>query len=207
MKILFAAFTWAFLTASANATQFNEGKQYVALNKTVPDAPELMEFFSFNCPHCYQFEQVIHVSEKVAEKLPENTKIVKYHVEFLPPLGKELTQAWAVAMALGVEDKITSPMFEAVQKERRIQSIDDIRGVFISAGVKAEDFDGAWSSFAVKALVAKQEKAAADVELSGVPAMFVKGQYQLNSQGMDTSSLDNFVKEYSATVSYLVESK
>ncbi|MBN3080485.1 thiol:disulfide interchange protein DsbA [Pectobacterium sp. PL64] len=207
MKILFAAFTWAFLTASANATQFNEGKQYVALNKTVPDAPEVMEFFSFNCPHCYQFEQVIHVSEKVAEKLPENTKIVKYHVEFLPPLGKELTQAWAVAMALGVEDKITSPMFEAVQKERRIQSIDDIRGVFISAGVKAEDFDGAWSSFAVKALVAKQEKAAADVELSGVPAMFVKGQYQLNSQGMDTSSLDNFVKEYSATVSYLVESK
>ncbi|MFJ5506916.1 thiol:disulfide interchange protein DsbA [Pectobacterium jejuense] len=207
MKILFAAFTWAFLTASANATQFNEGKQYVALNKTVPDAPEVMEFFSFNCPHCYQFEQVIHVSEKVAEKLPENTKIVKYHVEFLPPLGKELTQAWAVAMALGVEDKITSPMFEAVQKERRIQSIDDIRGVFISVGVKAEDFDGAWSSFAVKALVAKQEKAAADVELSGVPAMFVKGQYQLNSQGMDTSSLDNFVKEYSATVSYLVESK
>lgn len=207
MKILFAAFTWAFLTASANATQFNEGKQYVALNKTVPDAPEVMEFFSFNCPHCYQFEQVIHVSEKVAEKLPENTKIVKYHVEFLPPLGKELTQAWAVAMTLGVEDKITSPMFEAVQKERRIQSIDDIRGVFISAGVKAEDFDGAWSSFAVKALVANQEKAAADVELSGVPAMFVKGQYQLNSQGMDTSSLDNFVKEYSATVSYLVESK
>jgi hypothetical protein len=32
--------------------------------------------------------------------------MTKYHVEFLGPLGKELTQAWAVAIALGVEDKM-----------------------------------------------------------------------------------------------------
>lgn len=207
MKVLLAVFTWVFLVVGANAAQFNEGKQYISLSKTVSDVPEVMEFFSFNCPHCYQFEQVIHISDKVAEKLPPNTKITKYHVEFLPPLGKELTQAWAVALALGVEEKIISPMFEAVQKERTIQSVDDIRGVFIGAGIKAEDFDGAWSSFAVKALVAKQEKAALDVELRGVPAMFVKGKYQLNSQGMDTSSLDIFVQEYVATIKYLVESK
>ncbi len=43
--------------------------------------------------------------------------MTKYHVEFLGPLGKDLTQAWAVAIALGVEDKITAPMFEAVQKK------------------------------------------------------------------------------------------
>ncbi|MBJ8832466.1 DsbA family protein [Citrobacter freundii] len=63
------------------------------------------------------------------------------------------------------------------------------------------------NSFAVKALVAKQEKAAMDVELRGVPAMFVKGKYQLNPQGMDTSSLDIFVHQYAATVSYLIENK
>lgn len=207
MKILLTAFACIFLTTGVNAAQFNEGKQYISLSKTVPDAPEVLEFFSFNCPHCYQFEQAIHISDKVAEKLPADTKIVKYHVEFLPPLGKELTQAWAVAIALGVEDKITSPMFEAVQKELSIKNIDDIRRVFIDAGIKAEDFDGAWNSFAVKALVAKQEKAAMDVELRGVPAMFVKGKYQLNSQGMDTSSLDIFVQQYAATVKYLIENK
>lgn len=207
MKILLAAFACIFLTTGVNAAHFDEGKQYISLSKMVPDAPEVLEFFSFNCPHCYQFEQVIHVSDKVAEKLPADTKFVKYHVEFLPPLGKELTQAWAVAIALGVEDKITSPMFEAVQKEVSIKNIDDIRRVFIDAGIKAEDFDGAWNSFAVKALVAKQEKAARDVELRGVPAMFVKGKYQLNSQGMDTSSLDIFVQQYAATVKYLIENK
>lgn len=207
MKILLAAFACIFLTTGVNAAQFNEGKQYITLSKTVPDAPEVMEFFSFNCPHCYQFEQVIHVSDKVAEKLPASTTIAKYHVDFLPPLGKELTQAWAVAIALGVEDKITSPMFEAVQKKFSIKNIDDIRSVFMDAGIKAEDFDGAWNSFAVKALVAKQEKAAMDVELRGVPAMFVKGKYQLNPQGMDTSSLDIFVQQYATTVKYLIEKK
>lgn len=46
-----------------------------------------------------------------------------------------------------------------------------------------------------------------DVELRGVPAMFVKGKYQLNSQGMDTSSLDIFVQQYAPTVKYLIENK
>jgi thiol:disulfide interchange protein DsbA len=65
-------------------------------------------------------------------------------------LGKDLTQAWAVAMALGVEDKITVPMFEAVQKNQTVQTVADIRKVFVDAGVKGEDYDAAWNSFVVK---------------------------------------------------------
>ena len=133
--------------------------------------------------------------------------MTKYHVEFLGPLGKEMTQAWAVAMALGVEDKITSPLFEAVQKTQTVQSVADIRDVFISAGVKGEEYDAAWNSFVVKSLVAQQEKAAADLQLQGVPAMFVNGKYQVNQQGMDGSSLDAFVQDYANTVKYLVEKK
>ncbi len=35
--------------------------------------------------------------------------------------------------------------------------------------------------------------------------MFVNGKYQLNMQGMDTSSMDIFVQQYADTVKYLVE--
>ncbi|HAG01878.1 MAG TPA: protein disulfide oxidoreductase DsbA, partial [Leclercia adecarboxylata] len=127
--------------------------------------------------------------------------------EFLGPLGKDLTQAWAVAMALGVEDKITAPMFEAVQKTQAVQTTADIRKVFVDAGIKGEEYDAAWNSFVVKSLVAQQEKAAADLQLRGVPAMYVNGKYQLNMQGMDTSSMDIFVQQYADTVKYLVEKK
>ncbi|MNO06278.1 Thiol:disulfide interchange protein DsbA precursor [compost metagenome] len=59
----------------------------------------------------------------------------------------------------------------------------------------------------VKSLVAQQEKAATDLQLQGVPAMFVNGKYQLNPQGMDTSSMDIFVQQYADAVKQLVEKK
>ena len=207
MKKVLLALAGMILAFSATAAQITDGKQYTTLEKPVVGEPQVLEFFSFYCPHCYQFEEVIHVSDNVKKKLPEGTKMTKYHVEFLGPLGKDLTQAWAVAIALGVEDKITAPMFEAVQKTQTVQTVADIRKVFIDAGIKADEYDAAWNSFVVKSLVAQQEKAAADLGLRGVPAMFVNGKYQLNPQGMDTSNMDAFVQQYADTVKFLVEKK
>ena len=164
------------LAFSATAAQFTDGKQYITLDKPVAGEPQVLEFFSF-CPHCYEFEQVLHVSDNVKKKLPEGTKMTKYHVEFLGPLGKDLTQAWAVAIALGVEDKITAPMFEAVQKTQTVQTTADIRKVFVDAGVKGEDYDAA-EQFCGEISRGTAEKAAADFQLQGVPAMYVNGKYR-----------------------------
>ncbi|MCA1924623.1 MULTISPECIES: thiol:disulfide interchange protein DsbA [Buttiauxella] len=207
MKKIWLALAGMVLAFSVSAAQFTDGKEFVTLEKPVAGEPQVLEFFSFYCPHCYQFEEVLHVSDTVKKKLPEGTKMTKYHVEFLGPLGKDLTQAWAVALALGVEDKITAPMFEAVQKTQTVQNVADIRNVFINAGVKAEEYDAAWNSFVVKSLVAQQEKAAADLQLQGVPAIFVNGKYQLNPQGMDTSNMDVFVQQYADVAKFLVEKK
>ena len=207
MKKIWLALAGMVLAFSVSAAQFTDGKEFVTLEKPVAGEPQVLEFFSFYCPHCYQFEEVLHVSDTVKKKLPEGTKMTKYHVEFLGPLGKDLTQAWAVALALGVEDKITAPMFEAVQKTQTVQNVADIRNVFINAGVKAEEYDAAWNSFVVKSLVAQQEKAASDLQLQGVPAIFVNGKYQLNPQGMDTSNMDVFVQQYADVAKFLVEKK
>ncbi len=207
MKKIWLALAGMVMAFSVSAADYSDGKQYNTLEKPVAGAPQVMEFFSFYCPHCYQFEEVLHVSDSVKKKLPAGTKMTKYHVEFLGPLGKDLTQAWAVAMAMGIEDKITAPMFEAVQKTQTVQTPADIRKVFIDAGVKPEEYDAAWNSFVVKSLVAQQEKAAADVGLQGVPAMYVNGKYQLNPQGMDTSNMDVFVQQYANTVNYLLGKK
>ena len=208
MKKIWLALAGLVLAFSASAAQYEDGKQYTTLEKPVAGAPQVLEFFSFFCPHCYQFEEVLHISDNVKKKLPEGVKMTKYHVNFMGgDLGKDLTQAWAVAIALGVEDKITAPMFEAVQKTQTVQTTADIRKVFVDAGVKGEDYDAAWNSFVVKSLVAQQEKAAADFQLQGVPAMYVNGKYQVNMRGMDTTSMDIFVQQYADTVKHLVEMK
>lgn len=207
MKKIWLALVGIAMAFGASAAQFSEGDQYVKLDKSVTNEPQVLEFFSFYCPHCYEFEEVYHVSDAVRKGLPEGVKMTKYHVEFLGPLGKQLTQAWAVAMALGVEDKITQPMFEAVQKTQSVQNPEDIRNVFIKAGVSAADYDGALNSFVVKSLVVQQEKAAEDLQLRGVPAIFVNGKYMVKNDGLDTSSMDSYVQQFSHVVNFLLKQK
>ncbi|MCL2896952.1 MULTISPECIES: thiol:disulfide interchange protein DsbA [Brenneria] len=207
MKKLWFALIGVVLAFSASAADFSNGKQYVELDKPATQEPQVLEFFSFYCPHCYQFSEVYHIPQTVEKALPAGTKMTRYHVDFLGPLGKNLSQAWAVAIALGVEDKITPLMFDAVQKTQSLQKPDDIRQVFINAGVSAEEYDGALNSFVVKSLVVQQEKAAADLQLRGVPAMFVNGKYMIKNDGLDTSSMDAYVKQYADVVKFLIDKK
>ncbi|ANE75405.1 thiol:disulfide interchange protein DsbA [Dickeya solani] len=207
MKKIWLALAGMVLAFSASAADFSDGKQYATLDKPVPQSPQVVEFFSFYCPHCYQFAQVYHIPDAIQKALPADAKLTKYHVDFLGELGKELTQAWAVAIALGVEDKVSPLMFDAVQKTQTVKKPEDIRQVFVAAGVKAEDYDSALNSFVVKSLVAQQEKAAADLQLRGVPAVFVNGKYMIKSDGLDTSSMDNYVKQYADVVKFLLSQK
>lgn len=167
----------------------------------------MLEFFSFYCPHCYEFEQVYHISSTVKKVLPAGTKMTKYHVDFLGPMGKQLTQAWAVAMALGVEDKVSPLLFDDLQETQTIQTPDDIRAVFVRAGVSAEEYDSAWNSFVVKSLFVQQEKAATDLQLRGVPAMFVNGKYMVKNDGLDMSSMDAYTKQFADVVKFLLSQK
>ncbi|QCR37699.1 thiol:disulfide interchange protein DsbA [Nissabacter sp. SGAir0207] len=207
MKKIFLALVGMVLAFSASAAQFTSGDQYVTLDKPVSGEPKVLEFFSFYCPHCYQFENVYHISETIKKNLPSDVKVTKYHVEFLGPLGKEMTQAWAVAMALGVEEKVTPLMFDAVQKTQTVQTADDIKKVFLQAGVTAEQYDSAWNSFVVKSMVVQQEKAAADMELRGVPSVFVNGKYLVKNDGLDMSSMDIYAKQFSDVVNFLLTQK
>ncbi|CNI97363.1 protein disulfide isomerase I [Yersinia frederiksenii] len=207
MKNVWLALVGMVMAFSVSAAQFTDGTQYQTLNKPVTGEPQVLEFFSFYCPHCYQFEEIYHVPQTVKKALPEGVKMTRYHVEFLGPLGKELTQAWAVAMALGVEENVTPLMFEGVQKTQTVQTPDDIRNVFIKAGVSGEDYDAALNSFVVKSLVVQQQKAAEDLQLRGVPAMFVNGKYMIKNDGIDTSSMDNYVKQYADVVKFLLTQK
>lgn len=203
-KVWILAIAMLGLAFNSMAASIENGKQYTTAEQTLQNAPKVLEFFSFYCPHCYEFENVYHISSAVAASLPAGTTLVKYHVDFLGPLGKQLTHAWAVAMALGVEDKIEPAMFDAVQKTQTVQTVDDIRQVFLKAGVSAKDYDAAWNSFMVQSLVAKQEQAAQTLQLQGVPAMYISGKYSVRNEGLDTSSMDSYKADFVKTVKALL---
>lgn len=209
MKKIFFALVGLVLAFSASAAPYSEGQQYSAIKQTVAGQPEVVEFFSFFCPHCYQFEHVWHVSAEVKKELPANTKYVKYHVDFLGgDFAPAVSQAWAVAVALGVEDKVSDAIFDGIQKTQTITDPASLKATFVkAAGITPEAYDAAWNSFAVKAFVAQQQKAAADFQIQGVPAVYVNGKYLINNGGLDTSSMENYKLDYANAVKFLVNKK
>ncbi|HGJ5872233.1 thiol:disulfide interchange protein DsbA [Arsenophonus apicola] len=192
------------MSYSVSAASYTEGTEFIKIQKAVQNAPRVVEFFSFYCPHCYQFESIYHVSQTVAKNLPKDIKMERYHVDFLGPLGAELTKAWTVAMVLKVEDKVSPLLFEGIQKSESINTPADIKALFIKAGVKSEEYDAALNSFVVKSLVVKQQQAANDFQLRGVPAMFVNGKYMVRNNGITIEDADHYAKAYSDVVNFLI---
>ncbi|EMT6576247.1 TPA: thiol:disulfide interchange protein DsbA [Providencia rettgeri] len=206
MKKIMLALLGIAMSFSAAAANYTEGKEYTDV-KAVPNLPQVLEFFSFYCPHCYQFESVYKVPQTVEKNLPEGVKMERYHVDFLGPLGADLTQAWAVAIVLKAEDKVTPILFEGIQKTQTINSKADIRNAFIKAGISGEEYDAALNSFVVKSIVAKQQNAAQDLKLRGVPALFVDGKYQVRNNGISVDNAADYGKEFSNVVNFLVSKK
>ena len=71
MKKIFLAFAAFFLTFNIQAKDLTEGKQYQVLELERSAQSEVVEFFSFYCPHCYSFEIQYQIPSKVKAELPE----------------------------------------------------------------------------------------------------------------------------------------
>ncbi|TDQ56378.1 thiol:disulfide interchange protein DsbA [Mesocricetibacter intestinalis] len=199
-KLLFTCLA-ALAAFSVQAQDLSEGKQYTLSGQEASARPEVVEFFSFYCPHCYSFEMEYKIPHKIRAELPEGTEFHQYHVNFLGRASESLTRAWALAMAIGAEQKVKGPLFEAAHKDS-IKSMEDIRRIFIDNGISAEEFDGGINSFAVTALVNKQNNMAQKFNVVSVPDFYVNGKYHVNAGGL---SRDNFVQDYADTVKGLLQ--
>lgn len=207
-KIIFPLMLSAVSFFSA-AAPVKEGENYVKLEQPVKNAPRVTEFFSFFCPHCYQFEYVNNISGGVQNTLTDGVKVTKYHVDFLGgQFAPYISRAWAVAVTMGVEEKVKNPIFYGVQNSRTITNPRELRETFIkAAGITGDQYDAAWNSFAVKAFADKQRKAAEEFHIQGVPSVYVDGKYQIRPDKFDRSSLEIYIAQYSHAVNYLLSAK
>ncbi len=60
--------------ADAKPGRFKAGEDYQVLETPATDTPTVTEFFSFYCPHCYQFEPLV---QQLKQQVPDNAKVVK----------------------------------------------------------------------------------------------------------------------------------
>ncbi|MBE0469671.1 MAG: thiol:disulfide interchange protein DsbA/DsbL [Methyloprofundus sp.] len=144
-----------------------------------PDKVEVIEFFWYGCPHCYQFEPEI---EAWKATLPDNVKFIRQPAVFSDLWGKH-ARAYFTAEVLGVVDKVHADFFHAIQvKKEKLASENDLANFFVAHGVDKAAFHDAYNSFIVDTKMRQAKAMGSRYGISGVPALVVNGKYLVNGR-------------------------
>ncbi len=199
MKKFFTLITALLLTTAAHAAQYSEGKQYRVLNTQPSAQPEVTEYFSFYCPHCYSFDPII---AQVKDKLPENTKFQKIHPSFMGgSMGTSMAKAYATMTVLEVEEKMAAVMFRQIHDLKRAPKNDQaLRQLFTDHGIDGKDFDAAFNSFVVNSMQSRFDQAFKNAGLRSVPSVVVNNKYLITPD----ESIDS-VDKYIQLVNFLLK--
>lgn len=198
-KLLVIVLAFFIVAPFANAEAFQEGVNYKVVRQEATAKPQIMEFFSYFCPHCFAFEPIF---DDLEADMP-NVQFKRVHVAFLGgAMGEEMVRAYAVAEVLQVTKKMTPVFFDAIHIQHiSITSRADIRKLFVEHGVSGTEFDNAVNSFVVNGMVAEMNKATKEYHIMGVPTIIVNGKYQVLPGSVQT------VNQYVELIKYLVHKK
>lgn len=170
---------FAFSTAAFSAEPVGYETITPAQATHDPAKVEVIEFFWYGCPHCYNFEPILN---KWKEKLPKNVEFIRQPAAFNETWAKH-AKAYYTAEALGVVDKIHADFFDAVQnKKEELLTEADLAKFFVAHGVKEADFHEAYNSFPVDTKMRQVAGVAARYGITGVPAIIVNGKYKTNGK-------------------------
>lgn len=169
-------------------SKFKEGKDYAAISGAKGiKTPEVIEFFSYTCGHCYNMEGFL---QKWKPSKPEDVKFVRIPV-FMKQVG-HLTQGYYAAEVLGVLDKIHMEIFHQWHRDKKIiRTKKDLYPIFEKAGVSKEDFEKAYNSFAVASKVQYAKKMAKDMKVTSFPKFVINQKYEVK----DYQQLDKLLNE------------
>lgn len=198
-KILILLFLPLLFSLQACAQeQWKEGEHYLVIAEQVTEKPEVLEFFSYWCPHCYQFEPL---AKQIQQKLDKQVSFSKVQVNFMgftgPDVQDDATRAMMVARALDKEEQLNGAIFKYIHVNHSIiTGLHDLKNLFIVNGVEPEEFDKLAKSFAVNSMFNKNNK---NIEkyrkhLNGVPNFIVNGKFQAKfTRDMNNDDIVNLI--------------
>jgi thiol:disulfide interchange protein DsbA len=164
--------------AFAQATPV-EGKDFTRIEPPQPPGVpagkvEVLEFFSYACPHCSSFEPTIEAWEK---QLPAEVALRRVPVAFLMN-ADNFMRAYYALETTGAVQAMQLKIFRAIHIDRkRLEKGEDIAAFVGANGGDADKFLAAFKSFSVNTSVARAKKLMADYKIESVPALVVQGRW------------------------------
>ena len=159
--------------------QLVEGTDYRTLSPaqptTSPGKIEVLEFFSYACPHCKKFYPLVSAW---AAKLPKDVVFKRVAVGYGRPEWLNLSRTFYALPVTGDLERLDGPLFHAIHDDQQKlfdeQSIADWVG---KHGGNAEKFANAYVSFGVNNQTVQADQMVEDYQIGGIPALAVNGRY------------------------------
>ncbi|HRI92614.1 MULTISPECIES: thiol:disulfide interchange protein DsbA/DsbL [unclassified Candidatus Accumulibacter] len=176
----FAAITLALLAMALPArAELVADRDYVAIVPAqISDNPakiEVLEFFSYGCPHCADFHPLV---SRWAEALPSDVVFKRVPVSFGRPQWASLARLYYALEASGDLAKLDGAVFRALHQEnKRLFDDKSIIAWVTAQGVDGKKFTAAYNSFGVLSQAKRADQMAQAYKIQGVPALAVAGRY------------------------------
>lgn len=182
-KLLFALAALSFAAAGASGATGapaapQNGVQYLTLpqaqNSDTGDKVEVIEFFTYSCPHCFAFDPLL---AEWVKKNADKIAFKRVHVGFSPG-DAALQRLYVTTEAMGVSAQTHSKAFAAIHQEhQRLNSDEAIFDWAAKNGIARDKFSAAYGSFGIQARVNRSQSLAQAYRIEYWPLVAVGGRY------------------------------
>ncbi len=205
-KFLLSVSLFALTLFSQNAMaqmKYLQGRDYEVLKAPLPlqksGQKEVLEFFSYACPHCADLNPELVKWEK--ERKPADVDFYQ-----MPALGGSWTFVGRVkftAEKLGLGEEFDETYFDLIHKERQRKYMGDEDAAFDllaeKAKVSTDEVKKAWNSLSVKSKMQKSNQFWQQSGVTGVPTLIVNGKYAVSMSAGGAERLFDVVEFLLAT--------
>lgn len=136
---------------------------------------EVMEFFSWGCPHCYEFYPKL---SRWLATLPKDARFKRVALGLGHPEWEALAKAFYALQSTGDVERLDSPIFEDIHKNH-VWLYDEasITAWVGRHGVDVAKFTAAYRSFGVMTSTGQADQEGMDYKIPGVPTLAIAGKY------------------------------
>ena len=162
---------------------FIEGEHYQLIDsprRIKAEQIEIIEFFSYACVHCYNFEpDLTDWVEQQGDKI---------NFQRLPLAisgnARLLGRHYYTMVNLDLLDGYHMPFFRAIHEQRQtFNSPEQLAEFFPGRAVTTEDYTRAYHSAEVTSGVSAADRMARRLQISAVPTVVVQGKYRVRPSG------------------------
>ena len=193
-----AAFVTALsMSAAAQSGAVEEGREYVRLKNPQPVETgkkiEVIEFFSYGCPHCADLEPIL---QNWMKTMPADVQLrripVMFQERWIP-----LARIYYTLEALGEEKRLSPEVFSALHtKGLSLWQDKTFFDWAASQGLDRKKVEDMYNSFAIAGKVNRARSAAGTYEIQSVPTFVVDGKlmtYKVASHQATPAALDAMI--------------